>query len=313
MGAAMAVGLYDPILSKSRKSEEFDLEVLHDSSGALSSRNGKKTSDSDLGSGPEVRLGYDRAPRESVEGESDDDMDDDGEDQDAFVKMRRPNTAKGDSPFRQCVEFLGGVFDYSQSFWVLFVMTFLVVGIQVPFNSIHAGFLQMRWYPGDPQKAAQVMTVPDLLSAILVLPIGFFVDHYGQKSWLFMLAGLIIGFSHFILGLVSISTPVPMLMALGIASAIGATITSTIPVLVKSHQIAAAYGLSSSAMNLAFTIFPLIVAKLMTVDPTVYTNVEIFFSLCGFCGFFLAARLRCLDIHGHLDRRELDNKIEFDK
>ncbi|KAF9348538.1 hypothetical protein BGX26_013052 [Mortierella sp. AD094] len=315
MGAAMAVGRYDPILSKSRKSEEFDLEVLHDSSGAVSTRSHKKISDSELGSGSGVGPGHGRVPRESIEGESDDqyDTDDDGEGQDTLVQMGKLNAIKDDSPFRQCVEFLGGALDYSQSFWVLFVMTFLIVGIQVPFNSIHAGFLQMRWYHGDPQKAAQVMTVPDLLSAVLVLPIGFFVDHYGQKSWLFMLGGLVVGFSHFILGLVSIPTPVPVLMALGIASAIGATITSTIPILVKSHQIAAAYGLSSSAMNLAFTIFPLIVAKLMTVDPTVYTYVEIFFSVCGFCGFFLAVRLRCLDIHGDLDRRELDNKIEFDK
>jgi len=84
------------------------------------------------------------------------------------------------------------------------------------------------------------MTVPDLLSAILVLPVGYFVDHYGQKSWLFMLCGLVIGVSHSVLGLVPISTPVPALLALGVASAIGALFTSAIPVLVKSHQIATA-------------------------------------------------------------------------
>lgn len=84
------------------------------------------------------------------------------------------------------------------------------------------------------------MTVPDLLSAVLVLPVGYFVDHYGQKSWLFMLCGLVIGFAHSVLGLVNIATPVPALMALGISSAIGAIFTSAIPVLVKSHQIATA-------------------------------------------------------------------------
>ncbi|GJJ77837.1 hypothetical protein EMPS_10196 [Entomortierella parvispora] len=209
------------------------------------------------------------------------------------------------SSLRECM----GMFRYSQSAWVLFVMTFLLVGVQVPFNSIHAGFLQQRWYHNDPQKAAQIMTVPDLLSAILVLPVGYFVDHYGQKSWLFMLCGLIIGGSHTVLGLVPISTPVPALLALGVASAIGALFTSAIPVLVKSHQIATAYGISSSAMNLAFTLFPLIVAKLMTVDPSVYTYVEVFFALCGFFGFLLAARLRSLDTYGDLDRREIDNKI----
>jgi hypothetical protein len=67
-------------------------------------------------------------------------------------------------------------------------------------------------------------------------------------------------------------------------------------------------GISTSAMNLAFSVFPLIVARLMTVDPTVYTYVEVFFSCCGFFGFLLAVRLRCLDIHGILDRREIARK-----
>ncbi|KAG9066131.1 hypothetical protein KI688_001350 [Linnemannia hyalina] len=139
-----------------------------------------------------------------------------------------------------CLRILKPVCDYSQSAWVFFLMTLLMVGVQVPFNSIHAGFLQMRWYHNDPQKAAQIMTVPDLFSAILVLPVGYFVDHYGQKTWLFMLCGLIIGSSHFVLGIIPVPSPVPALVALGIASAIGAIFTSAIPVLVKPHQIATA-------------------------------------------------------------------------
>ncbi|KAG0371816.1 hypothetical protein BGX24_001123, partial [Mortierella sp. AD032] len=181
--------------------------------------------------------------------------------------LNRDRTQSSPSLYRQCLRIVRHVYDYSQSSWVFFLMTLVMVGVQVPFNSIHAGFLQMRWYHNDPQKAAQIMTVPDLLSAILVLPVGFFVDHYGQKSWLFMLCGLIIGSSHFVLGTIPIPSPVPALVALGISSAIGAIFTSAIPALVKPYQIATAYGISTSAMNLAFTVFPLIVARLMTVDP----------------------------------------------
>ncbi|KAF9559255.1 hypothetical protein EC968_006665 [Mortierella alpina] len=224
--------------------------------------------------------------------------------------MRRVNDDSKKSLLQQILSIMLVALDYSQSFWVLFVMTFLLVGVQVPFNSIHAGFLQMRWYHNDPQKAAQIMTVPDLISALLILPVGYFVDHYGQKSWLFMLCGLVIGFSHFVLGIIPVASPVPALLALGIASAIGAIFTSAIPALVRSHQIATAYGISSSAMNLAFTIFPLVVAKLMTIDPDVYTYVEVFFSSCGLFGFLLAVRLRCLDIHGDLDRKEIDNNLD---
>ncbi|KAF9983024.1 hypothetical protein BGZ75_005522 [Mortierella antarctica] len=224
--------------------------------------------------------------------------------------MRRVNSDSKGSFLQQIVSIVVVALDYSQSLWVLFGITFLLVGVQVPFNSIHAGFLQMRWYHNDPQKAAQIMTVPDLISALLILPVGYFVDHYGQKSWLFMICGLVIGFSHFVLGIIPVASPVPALLALGLASAIGAIFTSAIPALVQSHQIATAYGISSSAMNLAFTIFPLVVAKLMTADPDVYTYVEVFFSSCGFCGFLLAVRLRCLDIHGDLDRKEIDHNVD---
>jgi F0F1-type ATP synthase assembly protein I len=206
------------------------------------------------------------------ESAADSDHEDQGDGDNSMEPLARVDKVETGSPTGQCTALLYAVLDYSQSFWVLFVMTFLLIGVQVPFNSIHAGFLQMRWYHDDPQKgrrrlhyisisrmfwrdttynfcssatislllAAQIMTVPDLLSSILVLPVGYFVDHYGQKSWLFMLCGLIIGFSHFVLGIIPISTPVPALMALGIASAIGAIITSAIPTLVKSHQIATA-------------------------------------------------------------------------
>ncbi|KAF8936117.1 hypothetical protein BGZ47_009645 [Haplosporangium gracile] len=156
-------------------------------------------------------------------------------------RKRTGSNGNGSSSARaHCLRILKPVYDYSQSSWVFFLMTLVMVGVQVPFNSIHAGFLQMRWYHNDPQKAAQIMTVPDLLSAILVLPVGYFVDHYGQKSWLFMLCGLIIGSSHFVLGIIPIPSPVPALMALGIATAIGAIFTSAIPVLVKPYQIGTA-------------------------------------------------------------------------
>ncbi|KAG0006397.1 hypothetical protein BGZ65_008498 [Modicella reniformis] len=312
---------YDsPALSKTGRpssSEEFGLEELQDGRGSLgvnariAARERKRfindqPDDSDVESSTNKQG---RAPRQSAEDETDNQ--DHGDNRSDLVPLAQMNEADNVSPFRQCAAILYTVLDYSQSFWVLFVTAFLLIGVQVPFNSIHAGFLQMRWYHNDPQKAAQIMTVPDLLSSILVLPVGYFVDHYGQKSWLFMLCGLIIGFSHFTLGLIPISTPVPALMALGVASAIGAIITSAIPNLVKSHQIASAYGISVSAINLAFTVFPLLVAKLMTIDPSVYTYVEIFFSCCGLGGFFLAVRLRCLDTHGDLDRREIENNYTF--
>ncbi|KAF9097669.1 hypothetical protein BGX23_008243 [Mortierella sp. AD031] len=202
-----------------------------------SRRNGQRTADS-LEAGVASGSDSEDSSRESVEHRNS---------QDPIVRERvasrrsfNDSRSQGGSLHAQCLYVLKPVFDYSQSSWVFFLMTLLMVGVQVPFNSIHAGFLQMRWYHNDPQKSAQIMTVPDLLSALLVLPVGYFVDHYGQKSWLFMLCGLIIGSSHFVLGIIPIPSPIPALVALGIATAIGAIFTSAIPTLVKKHQIATA-------------------------------------------------------------------------
>ncbi|KAF9976880.1 hypothetical protein BGZ73_007588 [Actinomortierella ambigua] len=124
-----------------------------------------------------------------------------------------------------------------------------------------------------------------------------------------MITGLLVGFSHLTLGIFHPPSPIPALMALGVSSAIGALLTSVIPALVKERQIAQAYGMSTSAINLAFTIFPLVVAKLMTIDPTVYTYVEIFFASCGFMGFILAVRLKWLDKDGTLDKKEISRNV----
>ncbi|KAG0232106.1 hypothetical protein BGW42_008399 [Actinomortierella wolfii] len=206
--------------------------------------------------------------------------------------------------YQKLKELLG----FSQAYWTVFLMIFLIIGVIVPFNSIHAGFLQMRWYPNDPQKAAQIMTVPDLLAAALVIPVGIFAGLFGQKTWLFMISCLMIGIAHMTLGLLHPSTPVPALMTIGVSAAINALYTSVFPLIVKEHQIAQAYGIATAGMNLAFTIFPLIVARLMTIDPTVYTYVEIFFMCCGYTGFLLAVRLKFLDKEGVLDRKEVAGK-----
>lgn len=84
------------------------------------------------------------------------------------------------------------------------------------------------------------MTIPDLLAGVLILPIGWFVDHYGQRSWLFILTGLITGTAHVFLGLVKIKDPFPFLIFLGISSAMGAMFSSAVPVLVRSDQMATA-------------------------------------------------------------------------
>ncbi|KAG0264164.1 hypothetical protein BG011_007318 [Mortierella polycephala] len=308
-GSGSGFDRYDPPssakLQKSFPEEEIDLEVFHDTERTITTNE-----ESSVVAQAQQRIdganGMDRMHPQSTDMEHYELHSADVDREDIEPMVSRNQRKSSDSPFAQCLDLLLLVRDYSWSFWVLIFMTFLLIGVQVPFNSIHAGFLQMRWYHDDPKKAAQIMTVPDILSAVLVLPVGYFVDHYGQKSWLFLLCALIISLSHCVLAVAPISSPVPALMALGVASAIGAIFNSVIPALVRRDQIATAYGILSSSMNAAFSLFPLIVARLLVIDPS-YTYAELFFSACGAMGFIMAIKLRSLDRHGDLDRKEIGN------
>lgn len=68
-------------------------------------------------------------------------------------------------------------------------------------------------------------------------------------------------------------------------------------------------GLYISGINFVLVVVPLIVAKLMTLDPTTYTHVEIMFASIGFFGFALAVWLKCLDKNGDLDKKEIQSRV----
>ncbi|KAL3899571.1 MAG: hypothetical protein SGCHY_001954 [Lobulomycetales sp.] len=68
---------------------------------------------------------------------------------------------------------------FPSAFWILQVILILMYATVVPFNTIHSAFLQTKWYKGLPVRAAQVMAIPDVISAVLVPFCGAFVDRYG--------------------------------------------------------------------------------------------------------------------------------------
>lgn len=55
---------------------------------------------------------------------------------------------KGLAKVKKTVRDMAG---FSLSAWILLTMACILVGVIVPFNSIHAGFLQMRWFHDDPK------------------------------------------------------------------------------------------------------------------------------------------------------------------
>ncbi|KAL7750656.1 hypothetical protein RI367_003998 [Sorochytrium milnesiophthora] len=205
------------------------------------------------------------------------------------------------------VRLRAGILSFPLIFWLGQLIMVLLYGTVVPFNAIHSEFLMLRWYPTDAKKAAQVMGVPDLLSAVLVPFVGTYADRHGHRGRQILICAAIVGFVHAILAhtdSTTLGSPVPLLMILGSSYALLLTFMPCIPLIVSEGFLGTAYGISTSLANLSWSVFPLVVASLSTQDPT-FTLTESFFSLCGFLGVVFSAAVMYLDYTRHgsiLDR-----------
>ncbi|KNE67836.1 hypothetical protein AMAG_12554 [Allomyces macrogynus ATCC 38327] len=194
-----------------------------------------------------------------------------------------------------------GIRHFPRAFWVIQVVMVLLYGTVVPFNTIHSAFLAAKWYPGDAERAAQVMGVPDTLSAVLVPFAGSFFDRVGFRAHAIVVCGAMIGMCHFVLGSVPASvmtSPVPVLMVLGSSYALLLTFVPCIPLLVPPGFLGTAYGINNSIANMAWGLFPVLVAALATNDPTYY-QTEMFFALCGFLSIVVGLYVVKLDARDH--------------
>ncbi|KAJ3227622.1 hypothetical protein HK099_001129 [Clydaea vesicula] len=183
---------------------------------------------------------------------------------------------------------LNSIFNFPVAFWLLCFIMILMYATVIPFNTIHSAFLQTKWYKGDPQTASQIMAVPDTISAVLVPFVGTFVDKFGHRNKVLILCGVIMGVVHYILGtatIESLSTPVPCLV-------------------VQEDTLATALGIATATSNASWTIFPIIVASLITRDPTYYL-VEMFFVGCCVLGIIC-----CLILY-YVDKKYHDGILEL--
>ncbi|KAJ3131007.1 hypothetical protein HK100_007007 [Physocladia obscura] len=154
-------------------------------------------------------------------------------------------------------------------FWQIVLVMCLMFATVIPFNTILAALLQLKWYHGNPKKAAQIMAIPDITSAILVPFVGTLVDKYGRRSLILFTCGLSMAVVHLLLGFLPtdyLTSPIPVLMVLGFSYSLLLTFWPCIPLVVPDDYVATAFGLAISAQNLALTIFPIVVAWLVTRD-----------------------------------------------
>ncbi|KAI8928738.1 major facilitator superfamily domain-containing protein [Entophlyctis helioformis] len=190
-------------------------------------------------------------------------------------------------------------------FWLIVLILCLLYATVVPFNAIHAALLQTKWYPRQPQKSAQMMGIPDTISALLVPAIGTLVDNYGSRCKLLILCAGLLTASHTYFavstGMASgrdAGSAVPALVGLGVSYALLLTFWPAIPLVVSDAQAATAFGVATSLLNLCQALFPIVVATLVSTDPT-YHSAELFFVACGVAGGCVGGVLYVLDQLAH--------------
>ncbi|KAI8903264.1 major facilitator superfamily domain-containing protein [Gorgonomyces haynaldii] len=164
----------------------------------------------------------------------------------------------------------------------------------IPFNTIHAAFLQSKWYPNDPQTAGQIMAIPDTLSALLVPFVGTLVDTFGHRIKWLIASGSIMLTVHLYFAFATPQSPQPFvfLCLLGIAYSFLITCWSIIPLLVEKRT-GTGFGIATTSLNISLVVFPIAVGYLQ-YDHT-YLLVELFFVCMSLLGTLSGVILLYLD------------------
>lgn len=191
--------------------------------------------------------------------------------------------------------------NFPTSFWLLCTSSILLYATVIPFNTIHSAFLQTKWYDGNPKEAAQVMAIPDLISAIFVPFVGTLVDKYGKRTKILCFCAFVMALCHYILGtatITSLSSPIPCLILLGFAYALLLIYWPCISLVVEEKYLATAIGIATASSNASLTVFPIIVARLI-VDDKSYYSTEMFFVGCCVLGGVCCIWLYYVDLRDH--------------
>ncbi|KAI1318111.1 hypothetical protein EDD11_007163 [Mortierella claussenii] len=181
------------------------------------------------------------------------------------------------------------------TFWLICTLTVLLYGTVVPFNNVASDFLQSKWYPGNPRKAAAVMGIPDTIGALLVPGFGWIVDRYGRRASVLIVSAGVMVVVHSTLGFTMIN-PIFAFSLLGIAySMYGVALWPSIACVITNElHLGKGYGISSSFLNISLTIVPPIVATIRVVGDS-FLYVEMFFIVMGLTGILVGFVLKVMD------------------
>lgn len=133
--------------------------------------------------------------------------------------------------------------------------------------------------------AGVIMSIPYTISAVFAIPLGFYVDQYGQRAYIATIGFSTLFVSHVILAHVDISAIIP-LIGQGIAhSCYGGILWPSLQLVVDPALLGTAYGVMLSIQNGFLSLIPLFVAFLYQEGNSQYIpNTEILFYSLGAAG-----------------------------
>lgn len=151
-------------------------------------------------------------------------------------------------------------------------------------------------------KASVIMSIPYIISACLSPPLGYVIDLYGFRAVIAAVAPAILILVHMLLGFATSVDPVGPLVGQGLAyTGFVSVLWPSVPLVVREREIGLAFGVVTSAQNLATAIIPLITASIYSDSGEKYVPyVELLFVILAAIGFIVGLYMNVYDWqHGH--------------
>ncbi|ORY02420.1 MFS general substrate transporter [Basidiobolus meristosporus CBS 931.73] len=178
-----------------------------------------------------------------------------------------------DQPMR-----LSDIYRFPTEYWILCCIMVCFYGSTIPFINIGSDLLQQKWLGQDPITAGALLSIPDLVSTLLLPFSGLLMHFLGFRMVIMVFCAGIIGTIHWSFAFTEWS-PLPGLIGLGCMSAVYATyFWPTISLFIDEVYLPTAYAVATTLLNAFLSIAPLVVALLVNKGHQ-YVWVEGFF--CG--------------------------------
>lgn len=170
----------------------------------------------------------------------------------------------------------------------------------VPYNNVASDYLETRYFRERPVDANAAMSIPDTVSMLLIPILGFYVDRTGGRVNVILMGSLALIAGHWLLATgVSRACAIVALFILGFGYSSLLSFWACVPALVRVAQHSTAYGILTTACNLSVALIPILVAPIISADPT-YSACGHFFALLATVALLLALYLASVNVQKRL-------------